>query len=106
MVPEMFSGVPGMRRGSLGGFGRCWRRLWSSLGDPWGCIWGPGLLERGPGGSLGALWRPGGGPWGAPGGAWGSLFVSGSLWERFPGNSGRFREPFWLLFGMILDEFS
>ena len=23
----------------------------------------PGLLERVPGGSLGALWRPGGGPW-------------------------------------------
>ena len=64
---------------------------WGALGRPGGAFgvprvvlggaFGlPGLLERVPGGSLGALWRPGGGPWGAPGGARGSLFVSGSLW--------------------------
>ena len=89
--------------GALGGPGGAFGAPWVVLGGAFGL---PGLLERGPGGSLGALWRPGGGPWGAPGGAWGSLFVSGSLWERFPGNSGRFREPFWLHFGMIFCEFS
>ena len=81
-------------------------RFWGSLGRHWGVHgvpWGvPGLLEGVSGSSLGAFW----GSWGAPGGAWGGLFVSGSLWERIPGNSGRFREPFWLHFGMIFDEFS
>ena len=94
----MFSGVPGMCRGALGGPGGAFGAPWLVLGGAFGL---PGLLERGPGGFLGALWRPGGGPWGAPGGAWGSRFVSGSLRERFPGISGRFREPFWLHFGII-----
>ena len=85
--------------------GAFWEVPWGAFGAPWVLLGGafglPGLLERVPGGSLGALWRPGGGPWGAPGGAWGSRFVSGSLWERFPGNSGSFREPFGLHFGII-----
>ena len=94
----MFSGVPGICRG-------LWEVLEAPLELPG---WSLGVhlgslscLNGIPGGSLGALWRPGGGPWGAPGGAWGScLFLgrSGSGFREFPGDSGSH-------FGSILASF-
>ena len=83
-----------------------------AFGAPWVLLGGafglPGLPEGDPGGSLGALWRPHEDPWAAPGGAWGTPFDPRLLLGQFPGNSGRFWEPFWLHFGIssFVDDFS
>ena len=53
MVPEMFSGGPGMcRGGALGGPGGAFGAPWVVLGGAFGL---PGLLERVLGGSLGTF---------------------------------------------------
>ena len=90
------------------------RAVWEVPGEPFGApfvfLGGPlgvlGLLKGFPGGSFGALLASGGDPWGAPGGAWGVPFVSGSLRGRFPGKSGKFWEPFWVYFGSLFGDFS
>ena len=102
MVPGMFSEVPGMCRGSLGGFGRSQRRLWSSLGGPWGVHLGSLGCSKG---SLEGVLGPSGGLVGVPGvllvalgGVFSFLGRSGNGFREIPGDSGSH-------FGSILDHF-
>ena len=60
-----------------------------------------GLPEMLPEVSFGAFLGSGGDLWGAPFGAWGIPFVSGSLRRRFPGKSGKF---LWFYFGSLFGD--
>ena len=71
------------------------------LGGPsWRFGWLFGVFE----GAFGVLWGSLGDPLGVPGALGASLGVRVASWalrKRFPGFSGKFREPVWLHFGAM-----